>query len=56
MENLDNKISFLSGFLLTSIWSMSLYQLGMGLILGIVGGFGGMVGKWIFQKLISNKK
>jgi len=48
---LDNKISFLSGFVLTSIWTMSLYELTMALFLGIVGGMGGIIGKWIIKKL-----
>jgi hypothetical protein len=48
---LDNKISFLSGFTLTSIWTLTLYELTMALILGIIGGIGGIVGKWIIRKL-----
>jgi len=47
---LDNKISFLSGFILTSIWTMTLYELTMALFLGIVGGMGGIIGKWIIRK------
>ena len=53
--NLDNKISFFSGFTLTSLWTMPLYDISMALILGVVGGFGGMVGKFIYTK-ISGKK
>jgi hypothetical protein len=48
---LDNKISFISGFVLTSIWTMSIYELAMALFLGIVGGMGGIIGKWIIKKL-----
>lgn len=49
---MDGKISFLSGFILTSLWAMPIYELGMGLLLGIVGGIGGMFGKWIFNKIV----
>ena len=49
--DLDNKISFISGFTLTSVWTLTLYELTMALILGIIGGFGGMFGKWLFKKL-----
>ena len=47
---LDNKISFISGFTLTSLWTMPLYELGMALLLGLIGGIGGVVGKWIVYK------
>ena len=56
--NLDNKISFISGFTITSMWTLPLYELGMALILGMVGGIGGMMGKWIirkFSKLVIKK-
>lgn len=53
--DLDNKISFISGFSLTTLWTMPLYELSMALLLGIVGGFGGMIGKFIYTK-ISGKK
>jgi hypothetical protein len=49
--NLDNKISFLSGFTLTSIWTMTLYEISLAFFLGIVGGIGGLIGKWIIRKL-----
>ena len=49
--DLDNKISFLSGFVLTSIWTMTLYELTMALFLGIIGGMGGIIGKWIIRRL-----
>lgn len=49
--DLDSKVSFLSGFVLTSIWTMPLYELGMALLLGIIGGMGGIIGKWIIRKL-----
>jgi len=47
---LDNKISFISGFALTSIWAMPIMELAMALLLGLVGGIGGVVGKWIIYK------
>jgi hypothetical protein len=50
MMGLDNKISFISGFTLTSLWTMPLYELGMALLLGLIGGIGGVVGKWIVYK------
>ena len=53
---LDNKISFVSGFTLTSLWTMPLYELGMALALGIIGGLGGVFGKWIGYKLGLFKK
>ena len=48
--DLDNKISFISGFTLTSLWTMPLYELSMALLLGLVGGIGGVIGKWIIYK------
>ena len=51
MTNLDNKISFISGFGLTSLWAMPIMELAMALLLGLVGGIGGVVGKWIIYKL-----
>ena len=53
---LDNKISFISGFTLTSLWTMPLYELSMALLLGLVGGIGGVLGKWISYKLGLFKK
>jgi len=48
--DLDNRISFLSGFTVTSLWTMTLYELGLAFLLGLVGGIGGLVGKWIIKK------
>ena len=53
---LDNKISFISGFTLSSLWTMPLYELSMALALGIIGGLGGVFGKWIGYKLGLFKK
>ena len=52
MEQLDNKISFISGFVFTSVWTVTLYELTMALLLGVVGGFGGMFGKWMWNKIL----
>ncbi len=49
--NIDSKISFFSGFTLTSLWTMPLMEVGMAFLLGLVGGIGGLVGKWIMKKL-----
>jgi hypothetical protein len=48
---MENKISFISGFVLTSLWTMPLYEMGMALLLGIIGGFGGLIGRTIFKKV-----
>ena len=50
MGNLDNKISFISGFTITSLWTMTLYEIGLAFFLGLVGGLGGLVGKWLVKK------
>jgi hypothetical protein len=50
MTDLDNKISFISGFSLTTLWTMPIYELSMALLLGLVGGIGGVLGKWIIYK------
>lgn len=50
MTNLDNKISFISGFTITSLWTMPIMELGMAFLLGLVGGLGGLFGKWIVKK------
>lgn len=54
MTTLDNKISFFSGFTLTSLWTMPLYDISMAFILGLVGGLGGLVGKAIWNKINKN--
>jgi hypothetical protein len=48
---IDNKIAFISGFSFTTIYSMSFYELIMALLLGIVGGFGGMIGKFLYNRI-----
>jgi hypothetical protein len=55
---IDSKISFFSGFTLTSLWTMPLMEVGMAFLLGLVGGIGGLVGKWLINKSgwFKNKK
>ena len=48
---MDNKIAFFSGFTFTTVYTMTLYELAMALMLGIVGGFGGMIGKWLYNQI-----
>tara|TARA_R110000822_G_scaffold11381_1_gene41692 strand:+ start:1617 stop:1781 length:165 start_codon:yes stop_codon:yes gene_type:complete len=52
---MNNNFSFLSGFTLTSLWTMSLYEIGMALFLGIIGGLGGMLGKEIYYYIKEKK-
>ena len=46
--NLDDKISFFSGSILTFTMAAPLYEMAMALVLGVVGGFAGMMGKQLF--------
>jgi len=48
---MEQKISFISGFTLTTIWTMPLYEISMAFVLGLVGGLGGLVGRVIFKKI-----
>lgn len=48
---MENKVSFISGFVLTSLWTMPLYEIGMAFVLGLVGGLGGLIGRVIFKKI-----
>lgn len=48
---IDNKVAFISGFSFTTIYTMTIYEIIMALLLGIVGGFGGMVGKYIYNRI-----
>ena len=51
MYVMENKVSFISGFVLTSLWTMPLYEISMAFVLGLVGGLGGLIGRVIFKKL-----
>lgn len=57
---LDTKISFLSGTTFTLFMTAPLYELWFALLLGLVGGFGGVVGKEVFyflrEKLFGTKR
>jgi hypothetical protein len=48
---MDTKISFLSGSMLTLITTAPMMDLWGTLLLGLVGGFGGVLGKHLFYKL-----
>jgi len=48
---MEERISFISGFTLTTIWTMPIYEMTMALVLGIIGGFGGLIGRLIYKKL-----
>ena len=52
---MNNNLSFFSGFTFTSIYTMTLYEVGMALFLGIIGGVGGVLGKEIYY-YIKDKK
>ena len=54
--NIDSKISFISGFSLTALWSMPLMEFTMAFFLGLVGGLGGLVGRLIWNKIERWKK
>jgi len=49
--DLEGKVSFISGFTLTSLWTMPLMEFTMAFFLGLIGGLGGLVGKLIFKKV-----
>ncbi len=49
--HMEHKISFFSGFALTSLWTMPLMEFTMAFLLGLVGGLGGLVGRLIFNKV-----
>ena len=45
---MDTKISFASGSFLTVLMTAPLYELWFAMMLGLVGGFGGVLGKQLF--------
>ena len=45
---LDNKISFITGFTFTAISTVSFMGVAQAALIGLVGGFCGMLGKEIF--------
>ena len=52
---MNNNLSFFSGFTFTSIYTMTLFDAGIALFLGIIGGIGGVLGKEIYY-WIKDKK
>lgn len=49
--DLDSKISFFAGYLFTAVSSISLLGLVQAALLGLVGGFFGLLGKELFYIL-----
>lgn len=49
--NLDDRISFFSGSSFTLMVTAPIYEMGMAIVLGLLGGFAGMVGKQLFYFL-----
>ena len=48
---MENKLAYISGFTLTTLMTMQTQELISALILGIVGGFGGLLGKELFYQI-----
>jgi len=51
MITLDNKISFLGGYILTAATTISMMGLLQAALVGLVGGFFGLIGKEVFYYL-----
>jgi len=54
MTTLDNKISFLGGYILTAATTISMMGVLQAAMVGLVGGFFGLIGKELFY-YIKNK-
>jgi hypothetical protein len=54
MTTLDNKISFLGGYILTAATTISIMGVLQAAMVGLVGGFFGLIGKELFY-YIKNK-
>ena len=55
---MDTKISFFSGSFLTLAISAPLYEMWIALLLGLIGGLGGVLGKelyYLMKKLLTGK-
>lgn len=48
MTTLDNKISFIGGYILTAATTISIMGIFQAALVGLVGGFFGLIGKEIF--------
>jgi len=46
--NLDDRVSFFSGSTMTVMLTAPFYDMAMAVVLGLLGGFAGMVGKEVF--------
>ena len=56
---LDNKISFISGFMFTALSTISLMGVAQAAMIGLVGGFFGLLGKELYyflKKKINGRK
>jgi ABC-type microcin C transport system permease subunit YejE len=56
---MDNKISFISGFMFTALSSVSMMGVAQAAIVGLVGGFFGLLGKelyYYFKGKINGRK
>jgi hypothetical protein len=51
MVNLDNKISFIGGYILTAATTISIMGIFQAALVGLVGGFFGLIGKEVFYYL-----
>jgi len=51
MVNLDSKISFLGGYILTAATTISMMGVFQAALVGLVGGFFGLIGKEMFYYL-----
>ena len=51
MTTLDNKISFLGGYILTAATTISMMGLLQAAAVGLIGGFFGLIGKEVFYYL-----
>lgn len=48
MESMDNKISFIAGWTLTTVTSINLMGIFQAALVGLVGGFFGLFGKEVY--------
>ena len=48
---LDNKISFISGFMFTALSTVSLMGIAQAAMVGLVGGFFGLLGKELYYAI-----
>ena len=55
MLTMENKVAYTGGFLLTTVYTMTIYDLLMAAAVGLIGGFFGILGKDLYY-WIKNKK